>query len=112
MSLAGDDGGTTSTLGTVAICTMGTRSVSGSKGSLASEALTAMGPTELTISVCPSGAARTTNSVPILPPAPGLFSTTKGWPNCLAKVLETLRVRVSVVPPAVNATMTLTGLSG
>ncbi|MNV18226.1 hypothetical protein D3C71_1090470 [compost metagenome] len=112
MSLAGEDGGTTSTLGTVAICTMGTRSVSGSKGSLVSDELTAMGPTELTIRVCPSGAARTTNSVPILPPAPGLFSTTKDWPNCLASTLETLRVRVSVVPPAVNATITRTGLSG
>ncbi|KAG1272128.1 hypothetical protein G6F64_015546 [Rhizopus arrhizus] len=71
-----------------------------------------MGPTELTIRMCPSGAARTTNSVPMLPPAPGLFSTTNGCPSFLDSELDMLRVSVSVVPPAVNATMTLTGLSG
>ncbi|MNO05601.1 hypothetical protein D3C81_2270570 [compost metagenome] len=74
--------------------------------------MTAIGPTELTISVWPSGAARTTNSVPMLPPAPGLFSTTKGWPSFCVSVLVTLRVRVSVVPPGENATMTFTGRSG
>ena len=48
----------------------------------------------------------------MLPPAPGLFSTTKGWPSFCVRVLVTLRVRVSVVPPGENATMTLTGRSG
>ncbi|MNC74835.1 hypothetical protein D3C75_1262600 [compost metagenome] len=71
-----------------------------------------MGPTEFTISVWPSGAARTTYSVPILPPAPGLFSTTKGWPSFCVSVFVTLRVSVSVVPPGEKATMTLTGRSG
>jgi len=77
-----------------------------------SEGFTAMGPTELTISVWPSGSARTTYSVPMLPPAPGLFSTTKGWPSFFASRLLTPRVSVSVVPPAEKATTTLTGPAG
>ncbi len=32
-------------------------------------------------SVWPSGSALATKSKPIIPPAPGLFSTTHGWPS-------------------------------
>jgi len=47
---------------------------------LESEALTAFG-TVASRSVYPSGAAFTTASVPMLPPAPARFSTTKDWPS-------------------------------
>lgn len=79
-AFTGSEGCTPSTLGTSAIWATGTGSVNGLSESLGySVELTAIGPTELRISVQPSAGVRTTSSVPVLPPAPRLFSTTKGW---------------------------------
>jgi hypothetical protein len=50
--------------------------------------------------------------VPTLPPAPGLFSTTNGWPSDFERLSATTRARMSVAEPAVNATMIFTGLVG
>src|ERR1700712_5351870 len=45
----------------------------------------------------------------MLPPAPGLFSTTNCWPNSSEILAATTRARMSVVPPAANGTISLTG---
>src|SRR5438874_1825712 len=46
------------------------------------------------------------------PPAPTLFSTTKGWPRISCKRSETMRAWLSVLPPATKGTITLTGFCG
>src|SRR5215218_3293282 len=48
----------------------------------------------------------------MLPPAPGLLSTTKDWPSDLVSSCATARARMSVVPPAGNGTTMRTGLVG
>ena len=58
----------------------------------------------LTPSVCPSGAALATAAVPVLPLAPGRFSTTNGLPSFVCKRSATMRAMLSGVDPAVNGT--------
>src|SRR5471032_1288008 len=48
----------------------------------------------------------------MLPPAPGLFSTTTDWPQTSCRRLLTRRAVISVEPPGVNGTTTRTGLTG
>src|ERR1700737_5509906 len=48
----------------------------------------------------------------MLPPAPGLFSTTPDWPQTSCRRLLTRRAVISVEPPGVNGTTTRTGLTG
>ncbi|KAF5290255.1 hypothetical protein FQR65_LT20672 [Abscondita terminalis] len=60
----------------------------------------------------PSGAARATNSEPTRLPAPGLFSTTTGWPRAWPSSTERARATRSVLPPAGKGTITRTGRSG
>jgi hypothetical protein len=50
--------------------------------------------------------------MPIMLPAPGLFSTTKGWPNALEKCCASTRARMSVPPPGGEGTITFTGRAG
>src|SRR5262245_17694350 len=70
------------------------------------------GPTMLTPSVCPSGAALATAAVPVLPPAPALFSTTKATPSRCCSPSATMRARLSGVDPAMNGTMMVTVWEG
>ena len=51
-------------------------------------------------------------SAAMLPPAPGLFSTTTDWPQTSCRRLETRRAVMSVEPPGVNGTTTRTGFAG
>jgi hypothetical protein len=51
-------------------------------------------------------------SLPIVPPAPGRLSITNCWPIARVNPWPCARARISVVPPAENATMTRTGLTG
>ena len=51
-------------------------------------------------------------SAAMLPPAPGLFSTTTDWPQTSCRRLQTRRAVMSVEPPGVNGTTTRTGLTG
>src|ERR1051325_7690248 len=60
-------------------------------------------------SVWPSGAARTTASVPIFPLAPGRFSTMKGCPNRSDNHWPITRATMSDTPPAAKPTMIRTG---
>src|ERR1700704_4500391 len=48
----------------------------------------------------------------MLPPAPGLFSTTTDWPQTSCRRLLTRRAVISVEPPGANGTTTRTGLTG
>src|SRR4051812_44856498 len=48
----------------------------------------------------------------MIPPAPGLFSTTNGWPSDFASWSATTRPRMSVAEPGVNGTMIFTGRAG
>ncbi len=51
-------------------------------------------------SVYPSAGELITAWVPILLPAPGLFSTTKGWPSRSDRYWQIRRDSTSVAPPA------------
>src|SRR3954452_9685727 len=62
--------------------------------------------------VCPSGSALAAAAIPMVPPAPGRFSTTNGWPSCSERRCVTVRAMMSVALPAVNGTMTCTRLVG
>ena len=44
--------------------------------------------------------------------APGLLSTTMGWPRCFSMALATTRLMTSVSPPAAHGIIILTGRSG
>ncbi len=48
----------------------------------------------------------------MLPPAPGLFSMMKVWPNALPSSGARARARMSVVPPGAKGTTMRTGLLG
>src|SRR6188472_1910240 len=51
-------------------------------------------------------------SAPMLPPAPGLFSTTTDWFHASWSFCASWRATTSVVPPAANGTTILTGFEG
>src|SRR5689334_5255075 len=51
-------------------------------------------------------------SAAMLPPAPGLFSTTTDWLQISCRRLPTRRAVMSVDPPGVNGTTIFTGLAG
>src|SRR5437870_5270213 len=50
--------------------------------------------------------------MPMVPPAPGRFSTTSGWPSAAASLSATGRAMVSVADPGVKGTMMRIGLAG
>src|SRR5207237_10936652 len=49
---------------------------------------------------------------PIMPPPPGLLSTTTGWPRYFWAISANFRRCASVVPPAVQGQMRVTGMEG
>src|SRR4030088_3321935 len=51
-------------------------------------------------------------SAAMLPPAPGLFSTTTDWPQTSCRRLLTRRAVMSVEPPGVNGTTKRTDFVG
>ncbi len=50
--------------------------------------------------------------IPMVPPAPGRFSSTTGWPSCVLSFSETVRAMMSVELPGVKGTTTLIGFAG
>ncbi len=100
------DGATASTLGCVTSWLIGAMSFLGSYGSFENRrVLIASGPPMLMPMVEPSGTALATASVPRLPLAPGLFSTTKALPGYLRCHWSAMsRATVSGVDPAPNGT--------
>src|SRR5258708_8804049 len=69
-------------------------------------------PSKPSTRVGPSGALLATCSVPMLPEAPGRFSTTTGWPRRAPSRSATVRALVSVTPPAAKGTTSRTGRDG
>ena len=68
------------------------------------------GPLGQAVSVYPSGGAFFAASVPTMPPAPGLFSTTNVWPIDFENWSAVTRAMMSVADPGVKATMTAEGV--
>src|SRR5712691_5913895 len=103
---AGSEAGTTRMCGASATLNTGARSFIGSKGSVCSRnGLTTRLPPAQIISVWPSALERTTKSIATLPEAPGLSSTTTGWPSLCARPSAERRPRRSVIPPGEVSTM-------
>src|SRR6266704_3410895 len=97
---AGSEAGTTRMCGASATLNTGARSFIGSKARACSRnGLTTRLPPAQIISVWPSALERTTRSIATLPEAPGLFSTTTGWPSLCARPSADRRPRRSVIPP-------------
>ena len=66
-----------------------------------------------TSSVCPSGVALATSSVPTMLPAPGRFSMSPGWPRSSVQSLrDQPRGESSVDAPGVCGTTMRTGRPG
>jgi hypothetical protein len=63
-------------------------------------------------SVYPSGAARATRPMPILPPAPATFSITIGSPSESRIGSDRMRAMVSEGPPAGNGAIRVIGRVG
>ena len=63
-----------------------------------------MGPTGEKSNTCPSGRARATSAVPIVPPAPVTLRTTTGWPSAAPISFCIMRATMSVGPPAAKFT--------
>jgi hypothetical protein len=62
--------------------------------------------------VCPVGWADATTDAPMLPTAPGRFSTTTGCPNDWRSLSATIRHNVSVMPPTGPGTTNVTSRPG
>ncbi len=62
--------------------------------------------------VCPSGSALATAVRPMLPPAPGRFSITSGWPSFSLTRGAMARTMASALPPGGKVTITRMGLVG
>ncbi|KAG0759218.1 hypothetical protein G6F46_015398 [Rhizopus delemar] len=62
--------------------------------------------------VCPSGSARVSALMPMIPLPPGRFSTITGLPQRCPNLSATNRVMMSGALPAAVGAMNLTGLSG
>ena len=62
--------------------------------------------------VCPSRGALATMSLPIVPEAPGLFSTTTVCRHDSCSLVATMRASVSVAPPAGYGTTMRNGWLG
>ena len=72
----------------------------------------AAAPGELSTTAWPSAAPLATSATPIWPAAPGLFSTTTGWPKRSARCGPMVRAIRSTLPPGGNGTTMRTGLLG
>jgi hypothetical protein len=94
------------------ISATGRRSFSGSYGSFFTSVTLAAKLLATVTKLVPSGGDLATLSTPITVPAPGLFSTTMGWPSALATSVQTRRVTKSVVPPGGKGTTTRKGRVG
>src|SRR6478752_400567 len=107
----GTDGCTTSMSGAAATNVTGSRSFTGSYGSLYRLGLTVK--VRGTISMTwPSGALFATISVATVPAAPGRFSTTTGWPKLSESFWAMRRPTMSVEPPGEKPSIRRTVLVG
>src|SRR5882672_11293948 len=109
---AGTPGQMPMTHGEVATRVTAVVSSIGSNGmSFCSTALTTCAPTTIA-TTWPSGGDLTITSVPMMPFAPGRFSTSTCWPHVSCMRAASARLMMSVPPPGVYGTMMRTGLDG
>jgi hypothetical protein len=73
---------------------------------------TARLPTCPMISVYPSGSARATSCIATLPPPPGLFSTTIGWPRPFSISAASVRATIESCRRGANGTTRRSGFVG
>ena len=106
-------GFTISALSVVKARETGARSFAGSKPRFGKRCgFTVSAPLVPISRVCPSGALRTTFSVPMLPLEPVRFSTTTGWPRLSVSRSARMRAATSVAPPAGKGTTKRSGREG
>jgi len=105
-------GGTISTSRAVAIQMIGAKFRTGSKPLTGASVTLTASTWPPRWSVYPSGVACAAACAPILPLAPGRFSTNTDWPHTSLNFCATMRPSVSMVPPAANAMMMRTERSG
>src|SRR5688572_30774504 len=110
--LIGESAAVAITNGYVVTVVIHAKSRTASNGSFAIIAAAVEWPAVARSSVWPSGAAFATRSEPITPPAPGLFSTTTGWPRSGESCCATTRATVSELPPGGKPTTMRTARSG
>src|SRR5262249_14465628 len=70
------------------------------------------GPPPLNKIVYPSGSDRAAYSLPMLVPAPALFSMNTVWPHIAESFSASMRATISFGPPAATGTMIRTGFVG
>ena len=75
-----------STVGTPAITAIGVNCSGSNENDFCTKRLMTRGPAGLASSVWPSGGAFATNVLPVVPAAPGRFSTMTGWRPALGKL--------------------------
>jgi hypothetical protein len=110
ISFAGTVGATTRTIEARATTATGFKSVIGSKLPLSTCGTSVSTLLADIMSVWPSGGAASRLCTAITPPAPGLLSTTTGWPIWTDNWSASARATMSAVPPAGAGTMMRTGL--
>ena len=94
-----------------AMAVTGLTSLSGSKAVFITCGISVRMLLAVIMMVWPSGGAASMACTAMAPPAPGLFSTTTGWPMSAASWSATMRATTSMVPPAGAGTSMRTGLS-
>lgn len=105
----GTEGWTASTMEPVASLMTGTKLFTGSYGTFLNRLPLVTKVLAIINRVWPSGAARAATWVPILPLAPGLLSTTTGWPQCRVSSAPSARARISMPVPGLYGTMMVIG---
>jgi hypothetical protein len=98
---------TTTTNAPAPTAPIGCRSFNGLYGSFARIAALVVIEIEVSSSVLPSGIDFATKSVPIVPPAPALFSTMTVCPRRVPSLAASTRAMMSLLAPGVNGTISL-----
>src|SRR6185369_4163588 len=94
-------------------CVIGVKSFTGSNGSLAnSTVLFTWVELVVIMKVYPSPGAWATTSAPLIVLAPGIASTTTGWPRRALSFSAMTRLRTSIAPPGLNGEISLIGRFG
>src|ERR1700761_3400127 len=105
-------GGTIITLALEPIISTPARSLRASKVRSVKIAGAMVSAEECASTLYPSGSARATIAVPSVPPAPGRFSTTIGWPSSADSLSKNSRGTTSVALPAPNGIVALISRDG
>jgi len=98
--------------GTLNVRAMSTRSASPCRAAYAETVDSAEIPAGGSLAMSPSGLDVTPARTPMRPPAPGLLSTTTGWPSAWPNRSAMKRAMKSLPPPGVKGTISVIGWPG